>query len=53
MSAQIASMVSNASVMAAEFSTFGSNLNQKGIWAMLWKPKHKEKEPASAHPKKP
>jgi phospholipid/cholesterol/gamma-HCH transport system substrate-binding protein len=42
MKAQMASMVSNASELTGEFSTFGHNLNQRGIWAMLWKPKHVE-----------
>ena len=39
MKAEMASIVSNANSMTAEFSAFGSNLNQRGIWAMLWKPK--------------
>ena len=43
--AQMASIVSNANALTEEFSIFGSNLNQRGIWAMLWKPKHKEKDP--------
>jgi ABC-type transporter Mla subunit MlaD len=42
MAAEMASFVSNANAMTAEFSTFGRNLNQRGIWAMLWKPKHTE-----------
>jgi phospholipid/cholesterol/gamma-HCH transport system substrate-binding protein len=42
MAAKMASFVSNANAMTAEFSEFGSNLNQRGIWAMLWKPKHME-----------
>lgn len=42
MTAQLQSIVSNADAISAEFSTFGSNLNQRGIWAMLWKPKQKE-----------
>lgn len=42
MSAQLSSIVSNANSVAAEFSIFGSNLNQKGIWAMLWKPKEEK-----------
>ena len=42
MAAEMASFVSNANTMTAEFSEFGSNLNQRGIWAMLWKPKHTE-----------
>jgi ABC-type transporter Mla subunit MlaD len=48
MTAQLASVASNAAAMTAEFSEFGRNLNQRGIWAMLWKPKHREtnSEPA-------
>jgi ABC-type transporter Mla subunit MlaD len=42
MAAEMASFVSNANAMTAEFSAFGRNLNQRGIWAMLWKPKHPE-----------
>ena len=42
MAAEMASFVSNANTMTAEFSAFGRNLNQRGIWAMLWKPKHTE-----------
>lgn len=38
--AQTAALISNANALAASFSTFGSNLNQRGIWSMLWKPKH-------------
>jgi phospholipid/cholesterol/gamma-HCH transport system substrate-binding protein len=49
MAANLASFVSNANSMTAQFSEFGSNLNQRGIWAMLWKPKHKEAEPPPAH----
>jgi phospholipid/cholesterol/gamma-HCH transport system substrate-binding protein len=48
MKAHLAALVSNANTMAATFATFGSNLNQKGIWSMLWKPKNPErrKDPA-------
>ena len=42
MAAEMASFVSNANAMTAEFGAFGRNLNQRGIWAMLWKPKHVE-----------
>jgi phospholipid/cholesterol/gamma-HCH transport system substrate-binding protein len=51
MKAQTAMLISNASAMSAAFGTFGSNLNQNGIWRMLWKPKHterSEKSPSSA-----
>ena len=44
--AQAAALLSNANVVAAEFSAFGSNLNQKGVWSMLWKPKHTERSTA-------
>jgi phospholipid/cholesterol/gamma-HCH transport system substrate-binding protein len=40
--AELASFVSNANNMTAEFGEFGSNLNRRGIWAMLWKPKRPE-----------
>jgi phospholipid/cholesterol/gamma-HCH transport system substrate-binding protein len=42
MSAELASVISNANTMTAEFGAFGRGLNQRGIWAMLWKPKHTE-----------
>lgn len=42
MSAQLASFVSNANNMTAQFGEFGQHLNQRGIWAMLWRPKHTE-----------
>ncbi len=44
MKAQTVALLSNANVLLAEFSAFGSNLNQRGIWSMLWKPKHNESE---------
>jgi phospholipid/cholesterol/gamma-HCH transport system substrate-binding protein len=44
--AQAAALLSNANVVAAEFSAFGSNLNQRGVWSMLWKPKHTERSTA-------
>jgi phospholipid/cholesterol/gamma-HCH transport system substrate-binding protein len=43
MKAETASLISNANAVAAAFSTFGSNLNQRGMWRMLWKPKQTEK----------
>jgi phospholipid/cholesterol/gamma-HCH transport system substrate-binding protein len=49
MRAQLESVVSNADSITAEFSTFGSNLNQKGIWAMLWRPKHPETNSGPGH----
>jgi phospholipid/cholesterol/gamma-HCH transport system substrate-binding protein len=45
MTADLSSTISNANALAAELRIFGSNLNQKGIWAMLWKPKHPKKDP--------
>jgi uncharacterized phage infection (PIP) family protein YhgE len=50
MKAQSAALISNANAMAAAFSEFGSNLNQRGIWSMLWKPKHTEKGEQSPSP---
>jgi len=44
MKAQTEALISNANAMAVEFSTFGSNLNQRGIWSMFKKPKHTEKK---------
>ncbi|HZM04887.1 MAG TPA: MlaD family protein [Candidatus Saccharimonadales bacterium] len=46
---QMASLVTNANAMAETFAAFGSNLNQRGLWSILWKPKHPEKSPSSAH----
>jgi phospholipid/cholesterol/gamma-HCH transport system substrate-binding protein len=39
MKEQIASLATNLNTMAQNFSLFGSNLNNRGIWSMLWKPK--------------
>jgi phospholipid/cholesterol/gamma-HCH transport system substrate-binding protein len=50
MKAETASLISNANAMTAAFATFGSNLNQRGIWRMLWKPKDSEKKEQSPHP---
>jgi hypothetical protein len=50
--AQLAALISNANAMSAAFATFGSNLDQNGIWRTLWKPKHtekNEKNPKPAH----
>jgi len=49
MKAEMASMISNANNVAVSFSLFGSNLNQRGVWSMLWKPKRPPDKPASAH----
>jgi phospholipid/cholesterol/gamma-HCH transport system substrate-binding protein len=48
MKAKLAALLSNANATATAFATFGSNLNQRGIWSMVWKPKKNEgrKEPA-------
>jgi phospholipid/cholesterol/gamma-HCH transport system substrate-binding protein len=48
MKAQVTALISNANVVASEFGAFGSNLNQRGIWSMLWKPKHTERRPDPA-----
>jgi phospholipid/cholesterol/gamma-HCH transport system substrate-binding protein len=50
MKAQAASLISNANAMTAAFATFGTNLNQRGIWSMLWKPKHTERSATSPAP---
>ncbi len=47
MKAETATLISNANAVAASFATFGSNLNQRGIWRMLWKPKQTEKSKES------
>jgi ABC-type transporter Mla subunit MlaD len=47
--AQMSSLITNANSMAAAFATFGSNLNQRGLWSILWKPKHQDKAPPPAH----
>jgi phospholipid/cholesterol/gamma-HCH transport system substrate-binding protein len=41
MTAEVASVVSNADNLTAQFAEFGRNLNERGIWAMLWRPKHR------------
>ena len=43
----LASLATNLNSVAANFSVFSSNLNNRGIWSMLWKskpPKKSEKE---------
>jgi len=50
MKAQTAALISNANAMSAAFTAFGSNLNQRGIWSMLWKPKNTERSEKSPHP---
>lgn len=44
MKMQIASLATNLNTMAQNFSLFGSNLNNRGIWSMLWKPKAKKEK---------
>jgi phospholipid/cholesterol/gamma-HCH transport system substrate-binding protein len=48
MKAQAAALLSNANVVASQFTAFGSNLNQRGIWSMLWKPKNSERSTETA-----
>jgi ABC-type transporter Mla subunit MlaD len=43
MKAEIGQLVTNLNSVAENFSTFGSNLNSRGIWSMLWKPKPPKK----------
>ncbi|HEY3860589.1 MAG TPA: MlaD family protein [Verrucomicrobiae bacterium] len=47
MKAEVQALLSNASVLSASFAAFGSNLNQRGIWSMMWKPKHTERNTSS------
>jgi hypothetical protein len=47
MRARFGDLITNADSLAADFSIFGSNLNQKGIWRMLWKPKEAPANPAA------
>jgi phospholipid/cholesterol/gamma-HCH transport system substrate-binding protein len=50
MKAAAGSLLTNANNMVAAFATFGTNLDQKGIWRMLWKPKQTEKNEKSQDP---
>jgi phospholipid/cholesterol/gamma-HCH transport system substrate-binding protein len=51
---ELESTLSNANVLAAELTEFGHNLNERGLWSMLWKPKHKkEKDPTPAYSNTP
>jgi phospholipid/cholesterol/gamma-HCH transport system substrate-binding protein len=43
MKTQMGLLVTNANAMAEQLSTFGSNLNSRGVWSMLWKPKPPKK----------
>jgi phospholipid/cholesterol/gamma-HCH transport system substrate-binding protein len=50
MKAEAATLISNVSAMSSAFGAFGSNLNQRGIWSMLWKPKHTDKKEQTPKP---
>ncbi len=50
MKAEAGSLLTNANNVAAAFATFGTNLNQRGIWRMLWKPKQTEKSEKAHDP---
>ncbi|MEP6662411.1 MAG: MlaD family protein [Verrucomicrobiota bacterium] len=39
MKKNLASLATNINVVAENFAVFSSNLNQRGLWRMLWKPK--------------
>lgn len=39
----LASLATNLNSVAQNFSVFSSNLNKRGIWSMLWKPKPPKK----------
>jgi phospholipid/cholesterol/gamma-HCH transport system substrate-binding protein len=43
MKQQITALVTNLNSVAVNFGTFSSNLNNRGIWSMLWKPKQPKK----------
>lgn len=43
MKLQLASLVTNLNSVAINFGTFSSNLNRRGLWSMLWKPKEPKK----------
>ncbi len=40
---QLTALVTNVNSVAENFSIFSSNLNHRGIWSMLWKPKPAKK----------
>ncbi|MEO6035441.1 MAG: MlaD family protein [Verrucomicrobiota bacterium] len=42
MKSQLVSLGTNLTVVAENFGAFSSNLNRRGIWSMLWKPKTKK-----------
>ena len=39
MKLQLGALATNLNMVAENFGEFGSNLNRRGIWSMLWKPK--------------
>jgi len=39
MKAQVSALVSNANITAESLSIFTSNLNSRGIWSAMWRPK--------------
>jgi phospholipid/cholesterol/gamma-HCH transport system substrate-binding protein len=39
MRASVESLIVSANSLAENLATFGTNLNQRGLWSMLWKPK--------------
>ena len=43
MKTQLALLVTNMNSVAENFNVFSSNLNQRGVWSMLWKPKPPKK----------
>jgi phospholipid/cholesterol/gamma-HCH transport system substrate-binding protein len=43
MKADLASLATNLNITAGNLSTFSSNLNSRGIWSMMWKPKAPKK----------
>jgi phospholipid/cholesterol/gamma-HCH transport system substrate-binding protein len=48
MKTQMNLLLSNVNDTATAWAAFGSNLNQRGIWHMLWTPKPAERSPAPA-----
>ena len=43
MKLQLGSLATNLNMAAENIGTFSSNLNQRGLWSMLWKPKTPKK----------
>jgi phospholipid/cholesterol/gamma-HCH transport system substrate-binding protein len=41
----LSAVMTNVNQLAANLSLFSSNLNQQGVWRMLWKPKAPKAEP--------